>query len=114
MIVREVVNSGTTELFALAEFLLGQFKDTAAPKKIATKTFLELAQDVTGSSYSIDQIKQLKDQKPLNNVIRDISPDGQEIYFKDAAEEPSEKMSVTRAQDVVSRAADRAAKKRNK
>jgi len=114
MIVREVVQSGTTELFALAEFLLGQFKDTAAPKKIDTAAFIELAKDLTGSTYSIDQLKKLKDEKPLNNVIQNISDDGNTIFFKGAEEEPSEKMSVTKAQDVVAQAADRAAKKRNK
>jgi hypothetical protein len=114
MIVKEVVQSSTTKLFALAEFLLGQFRDSAAPKKISTKAFLDLAQNVTGDQFSVDQIKKLKDQAPLNNVIQDFSANGQEIYFKGAAEEPNKEMTVTKAQDIVARSAGRAARKRNK
>lgn len=114
MIIKEVVQSNTTQLYGLAEFLLSQFRDTAAQEKINTKTFLELAQDAVGMVLSIDQLRELVKKPPLNNVIQDMSDDGQVLYFKGADQEPNKEMDVGQAQEIVARSARRAAKKRNK
>lgn len=114
MIIKEVAQTNTKQLYLLAKFLETQLIDSAAKKSIATKTFNELANDITGSNFEFSQIKDLIGKDPLKNVIQGMSDDGETIYFKGAAEDTNKGMSVTRAQDVVSKAADRAAKKRNK
>jgi hypothetical protein len=110
MKINEVTDSVTSQLVGLAEFLLGQTQDFAAPKKINLKTFIELAQDITGSTFTPEQIIDMAEKPPLNTIIANVERD--QIIFK-GNDSTSTPMSVDKSQEIVSRAAQRAAKKRS-
>lgn len=112
MRINEVTEPVTGKLVGLAEFLLGQTVDSAAPKKISLKSFIELAQDVTGSTFTAEQLADLASRPPLNQIIQSVDPAQQQIQFKGSEELPTA-MPVDKAQEIVSRAAQRAADRRS-
>lgn len=103
---RNSVNAA--ELTALSQFLLSRADDTAAKNVISVGAFVKLAADM-GISITADQLTQLSQQEPLNNVITSI--DNGEIVFK-GDEDPSETMTVDQARDTVDRMAKRTLNKK--
>lgn len=112
MRINEVTEPVTSKLVGLAEFLLGQAGDSAAPKKISLKSFIELAQDVTGSTFTAEQLTDLAEKPPLNQIIQSVDPVQQQVQFKGSEDMPTD-MPVDQAQEIVSQAAERAAKRRS-
>ena len=110
--VTEPINNLQRDLLGVAEFLRTQNKDFAADGSIDFEAFKNLASDMFGVEVSINQLEQMSGQPPLNTVIQTVDiPKGQ-IFFAGSQELP-DTMSVPQAQEVVSRAANRAAKKRS-
>jgi len=112
MRINEVTEPVIGKLVGLSEFLLGQSIDSASPKKISLKSFIELAQDVTGTTFTPEQLADLSSRPPLNQIIQTVDPSQQEIQFKGSDELPTS-MPVDKAQKIVSQAAKRAANKRS-
>jgi hypothetical protein len=102
----DVSTSNTKELTALSQFLLSRADDTAAKNSISVDAFVKLASNM-GISITPQQITQLVQQEPLNNVIASV--DDKQITFK-GSEETAPAMSVDQARDTVDRMAKRAIK----
>lgn len=99
-------NVDLTKLAALGQFLLGRADDTGAKKTIAVGTFLGLAKDM-GISITAQQLNDLAQQEPLNNIIANVQ--GDEIVFQGGEDniEP-DTMTVDQAQQTVDKMAKRA------
>ena len=101
------------KLAALADFLTGRAEDRSAPKKISTDAFISLAKNMK-ISMTLDQLKNLSQQEPLSNIIRNVEDDT--VIFHDiddpSGEEPNDTMDVQQAQATVDKMAKRAAKKK--
>jgi hypothetical protein len=100
------------KLVGLSEWYVGQSQDAAAPKVASLKTFIELAQDMSGSTITPDQLSELSKQIPLSNYIESVDTKEQKVYFK-GSDAPTNTMSVPKAEKIVSTAAKRAASKRS-
>lgn len=88
---------------ALAKFLIDRSDDTAAPKKISTNAFLNLAHGM-GISLTRGQLIDLVQQDPLRQLITSVQPD--EIKFKGSDASPgTDQMSVDQARDTVNKMA---------
>ena len=112
MLIREVDDSGINiqKLVALSQFLISRTEDTGAQRQISSRAFLKLAND-QGISLTLDRLKDLATQSPLNNLIQDVSGDENgEVIFK-GDETVTDTMTVDIAQQTVDRMAKRAAKK---
>jgi hypothetical protein len=106
----DTANKDTAKLMALSQFLLGRATDTDAPKAISTKSFINLAQNM-GISLTVDQLKNLVQQPPLNSVIANVEGDDEtgKIIFK-GDEAVTDTMTVDQARITVDQMAKRALK----
>lgn len=95
------------KLAALSQFLLARADDTGAQKKISVDAFLKLANN-QGISLTRDQLIDMSQQPPLNNLIQNV--EGEEVIFKGDETAP-DTMSVDQARATVDRMAKRAASK---
>jgi hypothetical protein len=103
----EVSSVNSEKLAALSQFLLSRAQDTDAQKKISIAAFLELANNI-GISLTDDQLRNLIQQPPLNELIADVTDS--EVIFK-GSDEVAPNMSVDQARDTVNTMAKRAASK---
>lgn len=112
MLLAEVTQDSTPEpnrLIGLVEFLKGRAEDTAGPKRISQQAFMEIAQQL-GINITPQNLGELIDRPPLNNVLEPLDPASGIITFKGGEQEPT-KMPVDKAQDIVAKMAKRAEKK---
>ena len=110
MRINEVTGISSTKLAALSQFLLGRARDTSAKRTISTTAFLKLANEL-GINLSIEQLIEISQQPPLNNIIDSMNQD--EIRFIDftqPAEEPTVASDAGHDQQIVSQMAKRASK----
>jgi len=109
MRISEMQDSGPDmgKITALSQFLISRAEDTAAQKKISVPSFLKLAGDM-GISLTQDQLIDMIQRPPLNNLISDIQ--NNEIMFK-GNETAASVMPVDQARATVDAMAKRAAKK---
>jgi hypothetical protein len=107
----EVSSVNTEKLAALSQFLLSRTDDTNAKKTMPVSSFLDLANNM-GISLTDDQLRNLVQQPPLNEIIANIEGDSDTgtITFK-GADEVAPNMSVDQARDTVNTMAKRAASK---
>ena len=107
----EVSTVNTEKLAALSQFLLSRTDDTNAKKTMPVSSFLDLANNM-GISLTDDQLRNLVQQPPLNEIIANIEGDADTgtITFK-GADEVAPNMSVDQARDTVNTMAKRAASK---
>jgi hypothetical protein len=108
MRITELYSKNDAELLALSQFLLSRAEDKNAQKKISVPAFLKMAANME-ISLTRDQLIDLSQRPPLNNVIQGI--DGDEIRFKGAEGPPTATMTKDQAQATVDAMAKRAAKK---
>lgn len=107
MLIREVAGDvDTTKLAALSQFLLGRTEDTDAAKTISTDAFIKLAANL-GISITRDQLIDLIQQPPLNNIISNL--EGDTMTFRGAEVQPAG-MTVDQARATVDTMAKRALK----
>lgn len=104
----EVSSVHTEKLAALSQFLVSRAQDTDAAKKISIAAFLELANNM-GISLTDDQLRNLVQQPPLNELIADVTDS--EVIFKGAVE-GAPNMTVDQARDTVDTMAKRALNKK--
>lgn len=104
-------SSTAPKLVALSQFLLARADDTNAKKSISTQTFLKLAQN-QGISLTTDQLKDLVQRPPLNNLIQDVRGDDAsgEVVFK-GDEQVTDTMTVDQARQTVDSMAKNATKR---
>jgi len=107
----EVSTVNTEKLAALSQFLLSRTDDTNAKKTMPVSSFLDLANNM-GISLTDDQLRNLVQQPPLNEIIANVEGDTDTgtITFK-GADEVAPNMSVDQARDTVNTMAKRAASK---
>ena len=107
MLICEVTDISNEKLIALGQFLMGRAGDTGAKKTISINAFVNMAQSM-GINISADQIRDIADKSPLNNIIVNITDD--EIVFAGAGKDSqvTDTMSVKQAQDTVEKMAKRA------
>jgi hypothetical protein len=107
----EVSNTNTGKLAALSQFLVSRTEDTDAKKTMPVSAFIDLANNM-GISLTDDQLRNLIQQPPLNEIIATIDGDSETgtITFK-GSEEVAPNMSVDQARDTVNTMAKRAASK---
>lgn len=111
MIIAEVANPTVTKVFALAKLLARRATDTGATPQYDVSGFINMAQ-MLGAEVSPDQLQQLVSQPPLNAVIEPMEPDATKIQFKVGnSEDKNVTMPVNRAEEIVAKAAKKAAKK---
>jgi hypothetical protein len=107
------INSDAERIAAMSQFLVGRAQDTGARKTISTDTFIKLAR-AQGISLTANQLKDMIQQSPLNNIISDVTGDnsgGGEVIFRGADVGTGENaMTVDQAQATVDNMAKRAAK----
>lgn len=108
MIINEIGTEGSeaARLAALAQFLIGRAENAAGPKKISTRAFVNLAQNM-GIAITPQQLIDMSQTAPLNNLIASVQ--GDDIIFKGSEEEVGQNaMSVDQARDTVNSMAKRA------
>ena len=107
MLICEVTDINNEKLVALGQFLMGRAGDTGAKKSISIDAFVNLAQSM-GINISADQIRDIADKEPLNNIIVNVTND--EIIFAGAGTDSqvTDTMTVKQAQDTVEKMAKRA------
>jgi hypothetical protein len=111
-----VVGSGpdAERIAAMSQFLVGRAQDTGARRTISTETFINLAR-AQGISLTAEQLKDMIQRPPLNNIIADVTGDDNnsgEIVFRGAdVGAGKDTMTVDQAQATVDNMAKRAAKK---
>lgn len=115
MLIREFATdtADAQRIAALAKFLRGRAKDTDAVKPLSAGTFIELARN-QGISLTVDQLKDMIQRPPLNNIIADVTGDendGEIIFQGSDIGAGDQTMTVDQARDTVDRMAKRAAKK---
>ena len=105
------------KLAAISKFFTNRSEDVNAPKAISAATFLQVAQS-QGIALTMDQLKDLSQQEPLNKIIADVQGDNQtgKVVFKGSDSttgsdqiEP-DTMSVDQARATVQKMAKRASK----
>jgi hypothetical protein len=101
--------SGSGRLAGLAKFLAGRAEDTNGPKQIDKATFIELSKRL-GTFVTKDQLPELFNKPPLNNMFEPVDPNSDKLMFK-GAEPVDVGMPVNKAQDVVAQAAKKAMNK---
>jgi hypothetical protein len=103
----EFANTESQKLYALSEFLLGRAEDSDSEKTIGIKDFLSLAKGM-GLNINPSMLRDLATQPPLNSIIVNVT--GDEVVFAGAGKDTkvSDQMTVTQAQDVVAKMANRA------
>ena len=105
MLICEVAGDvDVTKLAALSQFLLGRAEDTDAAKTISTAAFIKLASNM-GISITVDRLRDLIQQPPLNNIIANV--EGDTITFQGADVVPAT-MTVDQARQTVDSMAKRA------
>ena len=95
------------KLYALSEFLLGSADDSNTQKTVSIPTFLGLAKDM-GLNITDNELRNLAQKPPLKNIIVNVTDE--EVIFAGAGQttKVSDTMTVTNAQDVVKKMANRA------
>ena len=112
MRIQEVAGSvDSGRLAALADFLSNRAEDVNARKQISGKAFVNLAQQMQ-IPLTIDQLKNLSQQAPLNNLIANVEgpdddPAAVKITFK-GGDEVTDTMTVDQARQTVDSMAKRA------
>ncbi len=109
MKINEVTAPSTSiaKLTALAQFVSERSKETNAEIGISIDAFIELAHGM-GVSMARDDLYDLVEQPPLNNLIKDISKG--KVIFQGQDSEQAEEMPADEAEKIVSKMAKRASK----
>lgn len=112
MLIREFVETkpDAAKLLALSQFLSGRAEDESARKQISKTAFIDLAKSL-GVNVTPENLADLVDQEPLNNVLEPIEPNSDVIRFKGNTEAETG-MSVDQARSVVDSNAKAAMKRR--
>jgi len=97
--------SSISRLAALAQFVSERSKQVNAEIGIRIDSFIELAHGM-GVSISKNEVYDLVERPPLNNLIKEIS-DGK-IIFHGQPSGDVEKMPVDQAEEIVGKMAKRA------
>ena len=109
MKLHEVDDLGTADpqrLVALVQFLRGRAKDTASKSQISKQSFMALARNL-GIIITSDNLDQLANQPPLNNILEPVDPSSEVLVFK-GGESSGVNMPVNKAQDIVAKMANKA------
>ena len=111
MKIFEVDTSAVTKpnnLVGLVDFLAGRATDTNSSKQISQDAFIRLAKTL-GITVTKASLPDLTNQEPLNTVVEPLQPNSEDpLVFKGG--EPAEvAMPVDKAQDIVAKAAKKAA-----
>lgn len=109
MQIREVAGKSedAARLAALSQFLLGRAEDTDTSRTISVDAFIKLAGNM-GVSITPQQLIDLSQKPPLNNIISNVEND--KITFGGETTAP-DTMTVDQARLTVDSMAKRAAKK---
>jgi len=105
MLICEVTDVGNEKLVALGQFLIGRAGDTGAKKTISIDAFVNLAQSM-GINITAEQLRDIADKPPLNNIIVNITND--EVVFTGANSASADTMTVDQAEKTVEKMAKRA------
>jgi hypothetical protein len=105
MLIREVTDVDNEKLIALGQYLIGRADDTGAKKAITIDAFVNMAQSM-GLNLSKENIRDLAEKPPLNNVIVNITDD--EVIFTGANSASADTMTVDQAEKTVEKMAKRA------
>jgi hypothetical protein len=99
------------KLLALSQFLLGRADDTTSRMEISQDAFIDLAKSL-GVNVTPDNLNQMVNSSPLNNVLEPIEPGSNIVRFKGNVEGGGG-MTVDQAQAVVDSNAKSAMKRRS-
>lgn len=98
------------KLMGLVSFLAGRAKDTNAKKQISQDAFINMARQL-GIHITQQQLADLTLLPPLSNVLEPITPGSSDPIVYKGGEPEAVSMPVNKAQDIVAKAASKAAKK---
>jgi hypothetical protein len=110
MKIFEVANPDSQKLLALSQFLLGRADDESARKEISQTAFIKAAKSL-GVNITDDNIAQIVNQSPLNNILEPIEPGSGVVRFKGNVEGGGG-MTVDQARATVDANAKAAMKRR--
>ena len=110
MKIFEVANPDSQKLLALSQFLLGRADDESARKEISQTAFIKAAKSL-GVNITDDNIAQIVNQSPLNNILEPIEPGSVVVRFKGNVEGGGG-MTVDQARATVDANAKAAMKRR--
>ena len=105
MLICEVTDVSQEKLVALGQFLIGRAGDTGAKKSISIDAFVNMAQSM-GINISKNNIRDIAEKEPLNNIIVNITDD--EVIFAGANTASADTMTVDQAEKTVEKMAKRA------
>lgn len=105
MLIREVTDVSTEKLVALGQFLIGRADDTGAKKSVSIDAFVNMAQSM-GINITKNNIRDLAEKPPLNNIIVNITDD--KVVFAGANTASADTMTVDQAEKTVEKMAKRA------
>ena len=98
------------KLLALSQFLLGRADDTTSRMEISQDAFIDLAKSL-GVNVTPDNLNQMVNSEPLNNILEPIEPESNIVRFKGNVDGGGG-MTVDQAQAVVDSNAKAAMKRR--
>ena len=110
MRIDEVAEPSGQRLMALTQFLSGRSNDESAQKQISQEAFIDLAKSL-GINVTLENLGDLINQAPLNNVLEPLDPTSGVVRFKGDTEDDAG-MSVDQARAVVDSNAKAALKRR--
>jgi len=110
MKIFEVANPDSQKLLALSQFLLRRADDESARKEISQTAFIKAAKSL-GVNITDDNIAQIVNQSPLNNILEPIEPGSGVVRFKGNVEGGGG-MTVDQARATVDANAKAAMKRR--
>jgi len=110
MRIDEVAEPSGQKLMALSQFLSGRSDDESARKQISQDAFIDLAKSL-GINVTPENLGDLINQAPLNNVLEPLDPTSGVVRFKGDTEADTG-MTVDQARAVVDSNAKKALKRR--
>lgn len=110
MLINEVTNSNPSpvQLIAIIKQVIGRMQDTGVHSSLPTNSLLKILRN-NGVVLSLDDLQQMSQRPPLNNMISDVSK--HEVTFKDMGQNHSNKQPADVAADTRSKLAKSVLKK---
>ena len=106
----ESVDPTAQKILALSQFLAGRANDENARKEISTDAFIQAAKSL-GVEVNLQNLPEIMDQQPLNDILEPFDPNSGVIRFKGNTRGDTG-MPVDQARAVVDKNAKAALKRR--
>lgn len=110
MLINEVTSSSPSpvQLIAIIKQVIGRMRDTGVHSALPTQSLLKILRN-NGVVLSLDDLQQMSQRPPLNNMISDVSK--HEVTFADMKQNQPDEQPAEVAKDTRSKLAKSVLKK---